>query len=93
MKPKCSRWLHGQARLLPVLVMAFLFTAIWISPVYAQGPQIVEQGWSAVGSPGFSAGDATFTSLAFDSHDVPYIAYYDDTNGKATVMSYTVASG
>ncbi len=45
--------------------------------------------WKTVGSPGFSAGIAGFTSLAFAPDGVPYLAYEDWGNsGKATVMKY-----
>jgi len=46
-------------------------------------------GWEAVGTAGFSAGQAEFTSLAFDN-GIPYVAYKDEDNSdKATVMKYT----
>jgi len=46
-------------------------------------------GWEAVGTAGFSAGTAEYTSLAFNN-GIPYVAYSDDANGsKATVMKYT----
>ena len=46
-------------------------------------------GWEAVGSAGFSAGLADYTSLVFDN-GIPYVAYRDVGNGaKATVMKYT----
>jgi len=33
--------------------------------------------WVQVGTPGFSAGQADFTSLAFNSSGTPYVAYQD----------------
>ena len=46
--------------------------------------------WQVVGSPGFSAGRADYTSLAIDGSGVPYVAYQDWGNGgKATVMKYS----
>jgi len=44
--------------------------------------------WVNVGSPGFSAGDAEYTSLAFEG-GTPYVAYRDGSNSyKATVMKF-----
>ncbi len=46
-------------------------------------------GWEAVGSAGFSAGEAWYISLAF-SGTTPYVAYKDGgSSGRATVMRYT----
>ena len=46
--------------------------------------------WQNVGSPGFSAGDVYYTSLAIDDSGTPYVAYRDQGNGgKATVMKFT----
>ncbi|WP_205880136.1 hypothetical protein, partial [Lampropedia aestuarii] len=46
--------------------------------------------WEPVGSTGFSAGTASFTSLAFGPDGMPYVAYQDSHNGyKATVMRPT----
>ncbi len=39
--------------------------------------------WQQVGSVGFSAGSADYTSLAIDSSGTPYVAYQDRVNGKA----------
>jgi hypothetical protein len=45
--------------------------------------------WVPVGTPGFSAGKASFTSLAVDSSGSVYVAYQDDVNGNhATVMKF-----
>jgi hypothetical protein len=48
--------------------------------------------WSYVGSPGFSAGRAAYTSLALDSSDTPYVAFqeegYASNVSKATVMTF-----
>ena len=42
--------------------------------------------WQNVGSAGFSAGQADYTSMALDSSGTPYVAFQDDTNSdKATV--------
>jgi uncharacterized repeat protein (TIGR01451 family) len=49
--------------------------------------------WEPVGSAGFSAGQADFTSLALDSNDVPYVAYKDGgTSNEATVMRYNTGT-
>jgi len=49
--------------------------------------------WKTLGSAEFSAGIATYISLAFDSSDIPYVAYRDYGNsGKATVMYYNSSS-
>gem|GEM_PF-3345403 len=49
--------------------------------------------WEAVGSAGFSAGTAAFTSIAFDRNDTPYVVYKDSGNSsKATVMKYNNSS-
>jgi hypothetical protein len=48
--------------------------------------------WTVVGTPGFSAGGVTYTSLAFDGNS-PYVAFADSNNGgKATVASYNGTS-
>ena len=45
--------------------------------------------WVAVGSAGFSAGQAYYTSLAIAPDGTPYVAYMDMANSnKATVMRY-----
>jgi hypothetical protein len=45
--------------------------------------------WQVVGSAGFSAGQALFTSIAINSSGIPYVAYKDVGNSnKATVMKY-----
>ena len=47
--------------------------------------------WRAVGSPGFSAGSASYTSLAFQPNtSQPFVAFQDGatTGAKATVMRY-----
>ena len=48
-------------------------------------------GWEAVGSPGFSAGYVSYTSLAIGNSGTLYVAYQDDDDiydQKATVMRY-----
>jgi hypothetical protein len=49
--------------------------------------------WQQVGTAGFSAGRAYYTSLAFDSSNTPYVAYQDRTNSsKASVMKFNGSS-
>jgi len=38
--------------------------------------------WVNVGSPGFSAGQADYISLAIDGSGTPYVAYSDYANSK-----------
>ena len=47
------------------------------------------QTWHPVGSPGISAGHASYVSLAMNAGGVPYVAYEDAANYNAvTVMKY-----
>jgi len=47
------------------------------------------QSWNPVGTTGFSADAANWTSIAIDVSGTPYVAYMDDGLGdKATVMKY-----
>ena len=47
-------------------------------------------GWELVGSAGFSANIADYTSLALDASGTPYVAYQDYGNlNKASVMKFT----
>ena len=54
-------------RLLPALLL------LTVSTVHAQS-------WLPVGSPGFSAGLANYTSLAIDKSGTPYVVYEDYGN-------------
>lgn len=51
-------------------------------------------GWVSVGSPGFSAGEADYTSLYVD-HGTPYVAFdeYVYPSHRATVMKYVGVEG
>jgi len=45
--------------------------------------------WVDVGTAGFSAGSASFTSITLDENGIPFVAYVDYANGqKATVMKF-----
>jgi len=49
--------------------------------------------WETVGSTGFSAGEANYTSIVVDKNGTPYVAYKDLTNWSgATVMKYNGTS-
>jgi hypothetical protein len=50
------------------------------------------QSWQIVGTAGFSATVVSYTSLAIDSTDTPYVAYQEGFAGKATVMKYAGGS-
>jgi len=49
--------------------------------------------WTTVGSAGFSAGAALWTSIALGGTGIPYVAFKDNSaGGKATVMRYSGGS-
>ena len=49
--------------------------------------------WTTVGSAGFSAGAAPWTSIAVGGTGIPYVAFKDNSaGGKATVMRYSGGS-
>jgi hypothetical protein len=49
--------------------------------------------WTTVGSPGFSGGEADFTSIAIDGNGTPYVVYSEYGNSsKATVRKYNGSS-
>ena len=49
--------------------------------------------WVPVGSPGFSAGAAGYTTIAIDSSGTPYVGYADGAhNSKATAMKFNGSS-
>lgn len=59
------------------------------------GPKIAS--WKVVGNPGFSVGQAEYTSIAIDGYGVPYVVYHHNggDNGivyKATVMKFDGAN-
>ncbi|HWB63799.1 MAG TPA: hypothetical protein VG603_09835, partial [Chitinophagales bacterium] len=50
--------------------------------------------WQNVGSPAFSAGQSSYTSLTVDKDGTPYLAFQDQSDGmnKITVMKYSSGS-
>ena len=70
-------------KLTKCVIVLFVFFSVCFSKSYAQ--------WSAVGSPGFSANGAYYTSLntsLYVYNDTPFVAYLDGYSPKATVMKY-----
>ena len=64
----------------------------------SSGPQVMVAnvvGWNVVGTAGFSAGDASYTSLAIDpTTGTPYLGYQDGGNAlKATVQKFVAGTG
>lgn len=69
-----------------LLVFSTLVWGLSTNVVYASS------SWNSVGSAGFSAGGAAFTSLAIAPDGTPYVAYADWANrSKATVMKFSPA--
>ncbi|MET4576945.1 hypothetical protein [Ottowia thiooxydans] len=59
--------------------------------VFAAPAQPASDSWEVVGVPGFSAGPAGFTSLAFGPDGRPYVAFVDTAQGdKASVMRLNI---
>ncbi|MET4576946.1 hypothetical protein [Ottowia thiooxydans] len=59
---------------------------------FAAPAQPASDSWEVVGAPGFSAGPAGFTSLAFGPDGRPYVAFVDMAQGdKASVMRLNIA--
>ena len=57
------------------------------------GGSLLSPMWQPVGSLGFSAGNALFTSLALDKNNTPYVVYMYTVNAyKATVKKFTGSS-
>jgi len=83
-------WPEGKKHLqflryaLPALLGALLLAA----PTAQAAP-----AWLAVGTPGFSAGQAQYTSLAFGPDGAPYVAYRDmNSSAKVTVARFNAAA-
>src|SRR5271157_5947389 len=63
-------------------------------PNYATVMQFNGVSWAAVGTPRFTPGNATDTSLALDSTNAPYVAFCDGASGsRASVMKYSGSWG
>ena len=57
--------------------------------VKATVQKLVSGSWTVVGTAGFSAGLAFYTSLALDSTGTPFVAYSDfSNNNEATVQKF-----
>jgi hypothetical protein len=70
---------------------AFIVTAVdsyGESPASAVQTAVPLGTWNPKGIAGFSANATAYTCLAIDSHNSLYIAFFDYSNSKATVMSY-----
>ncbi|MCP4142350.1 MAG: sortase [Chloroflexi bacterium] len=69
-------------------IRSFSITLVLVATLFSATGILAASSWVNVGSPGFSAGKAFYTSLAFDG-STPYVAYQDAANGyKATVMKF-----
>ena len=69
-------------------IQYFLLYIFAFTPTYTHA-----QSWHTVGSTGFSANYADYTSVALDGSGTPYVVYSDHGNGdKATVMKYNGSS-
>ena len=70
----------------------YLFLFLWPFAIYAQQNWVksfpLDYTWS-IGNARFSAGEAYFISLAFNSSGQPYVAYQDVLKSwKSTVMGF-----
>ncbi len=73
--------------LIYLLLLLLPATVIAQKPWYKSSP--LDYAWQNVGTAGFSAGEADYTSLAFNLSGDPYVAFQDWGNsGKATVMKF-----
>src|SRR6185437_1560286 len=66
----------------------------YVYPFKARVMKFNGSNWENVGKPGFSAGQASYTSLALDPGGTPYVVYEDwsDVLHRATVMKYDGSS-
>jgi len=72
------------------IITIFIIPALFIM-LFSQTASA--QTWQTVGTVGFSAGVATFTSIACSSTGTPYVVYEDAGNGtKATVLKFNGTS-
>ena len=75
-------------KLIYILLLLFPVVCFTQQPWYKYSP--LDYAWQNVGNAGFSAGDAEYTSIAFNPVDgYPYVAFQDWTNSeKETVMRF-----
>ena len=72
------------------IIVSVLLTLLLMVPTISAFAAV--SVWETVGTAGFSAGQADYTSLAFNG-DTPFVAYRDNSNGgKATVMKFSGTS-
>ncbi|MCX6252562.1 MAG: gliding motility-associated C-terminal domain-containing protein [Bacteroidetes bacterium] len=72
-----------------IYLFAVLIPGILCAQNTRYQPSQLDTIWRNVGNPGFSAGHAGWTSLAFGPSGEPYVAYQDSVNSrKSTVMRF-----
>ncbi|MDD3284866.1 MAG: GLUG motif-containing protein [Patescibacteria group bacterium] len=80
---KINKYNKTSMKKLVFFSLVFLFLIIGVKTSFATAD------WINVGSAGFSAGRADYTSIAIDTTGTPYVVYMDFGNSnKATVMKY-----
>ncbi|MCL4835894.1 MAG: tandem-95 repeat protein, partial [Caldilineaceae bacterium] len=62
--------------------------SLTVAPVN-DSPRGIQHAWAAYGPAGFSPGTATYTVLAIDSRNIPYLAFSDGANSsRVSVLRY-----
>jgi len=107
MKYNGSNWVTVGSPMFSVGAVAYISIAIDnsgtlyvgyqdLSPSYYEKATVMKYNgstWVTVGSPGFSAGAASFTKIAIDYTGTPYMVFADNSDStKATVMKYNGSS-